>query len=1075
MENPTMSNSNFQLSLLRFVYDRLGFQTPSDATEDGPFERISEDFQHRETGQFGGLQTEYEPIAVRVFKGPESVLTPKKIREYDENIKSHLETINESRTNTIRLRYYQYLSLFFTEYVLDQLSSDKSSFIDQYNQFIKDEFKTLDSSPLSIQQDTGLNKLAYWMATGSGKTFVLHFNFLQYKHYFGKEFSNAILIAPNERIAEQHLEELDANGIQSQPLDIDQTPDDGVLEVTDVHKLSRDRGEKTFDVDSLGDDNIVFVDEGHKGLSSISSSNTGWKSLRDDLSVNGFAFEYSATFASSLSTEEGYQEYSKSIAFDYSYGRFHSDRYGKDFDIINIDPKEHGDYIEEQQQEWLLANLLTYYEKVRIYEENDDLSQEHKIEKPLSLFVGSSVKAIQRGGKSDVQVVVEFLDSVIQNQDEWVHRSLRKMNNQDGIFEPDGLFGEKFDYLLNENLSCKEIYHDLIERLFDSGKNASRLHLHRLKNGEGEIGLTTTDTNEFFGAITVGDAGSFIDLINDESSLPTQEIETYTGSLFEEVDKPNSSVNFLIGSRKFAEGWDSVRPSTMGLLNIGRSKGPVVVQMFGRGVRVNGTDSDGKRADLKTIHGSEYEQLSRLETLDVFGVRADYIETFKNHLESERIDFGNTNTTTVNVPITRDVPDTDLYVPTRNTEIEEDIISPTTLSDALHRYGTDDKRKIQPTIDLLVSGTRLTRDEEDGVEEAEIEEDSNYVVIERDLTFRGEDLSIDALDWDRIWRDVTTYKREQEYTELIIDHAGIRKAITDRFYYLHATEDRLQLQQFEELPRVEALCVRVLNRVLDKVYEQMLADTETESIQLSKLTESWMDEKTPNSYQIQVDMNSDKSEALVQHLDTLDLDNISEDLKPLLYVMNQLYRPVFVNSDLVDTDVGKLLQSVSPEGIDVESEHKFIKEVEAAFETSGGALHEQEAVIMRNQSQNGLGFKSGGNYYPDFVMWVSDGDTQHVVFIDPKGLRYGSVSMEAKIEFGKSIREISENTGNDLSQDVQLHSYILTDTSKEDVDDEWYSYFSNNYDGEPQNANVYFLNDQGIEAVIQDVLQTTKN
>jgi hypothetical protein len=48
-----------------------------------------------------------------------------------------------------------------------------------------------------------LNKLAYWSATGSGKTLLMHANILQYQYYLDqqgrrRELNRIILLTPNE-------------------------------------------------------------------------------------------------------------------------------------------------------------------------------------------------------------------------------------------------------------------------------------------------------------------------------------------------------------------------------------------------------------------------------------------------------------------------------------------------------------------------------------------------------------------------------------------------------------------------------------------------------------------------------------------------------------------------------------------------------------------------------------------------------------------------------------------------------------------------------------------------------------
>ncbi|MCV4754643.1 hypothetical protein OFC37_34790, partial [Escherichia coli] len=66
--------------------------------------------------------------------------------------------------------------------------------------------------------------------------------------------------------------------------------------------------------------------------------------------------------------------------------------------------------------------------------------------------------------------------------------------------------------------------------------------------------------------------------------------KAFSGTLFRTINDETSTINILIGSKKFTEGWSSWRVSTMGLMNIGRSEGPQIIQLFGRGIRLKGKD-----------------------------------------------------------------------------------------------------------------------------------------------------------------------------------------------------------------------------------------------------------------------------------------------------------------------------------------------------------------------------------------------------------------------------------------------------------------------------------------------------
>lgn len=85
---------------------------------------------------------------------------------------------------------------------------------------------------------------------------------------------------------------------------------------------------------------------------------------------------------------------------------------------------------------------------------------------------------------------------------------------------------------------------------------------------------------------------------------------------------------------------------------------------------------------------------------------------------------------------------------------------------------------------------------------------------------------------------------------------------------------------------------------------------------------------------------------------------------------------------------------------------------------------------LRNRSRGkGIGFFEAGNFYPDFIMWLADGDTQHVTFIDPKGI--GQVGIEdPKINFYQTIKGLEEDLGD---SDVILNSFIISNTRFSDL------------------------------------------
>jgi len=120
----------------------------------------------------------------------------------------------------------------------------------------------------------------------------------------------------------------------------------------------------------------------------------------------------------------------------------------------------------------------------------------------------------------------------------------------------------------------------------------------------------------------------------DEAGIVVED-DVVSESLFQTINSPDTTINILIGAKKFMEGWNSWRVSNMGLLNIGRSEGSEIIQLFGRGVRLRGLGFSLKRS--AALDGEHPEHIKLLETLNIFAVRANYMAQFREYLEREGV------------------------------------------------------------------------------------------------------------------------------------------------------------------------------------------------------------------------------------------------------------------------------------------------------------------------------------------------------------------------------------------------------------------------------------------------------
>ena len=168
-------------------------------------------------------------------------------------------------------------------------------------------------------------------------------------------------------MSEQHIAEMAASNIPCRRFELDSRPtiDRHTVQVTEITKLVMEkRGQgQSVPVDAFEGNNLIFVDEGHKG-----SGGEAWRKVRDAIGATGFTFEYSATFGQALTAARNdvlTVEYGKAIVFDYSYRHFYNDGHGKDFNILNLlqDPGELTDML-------LLANLLAFHEQQAVFRDN---------------------------------------------------------------------------------------------------------------------------------------------------------------------------------------------------------------------------------------------------------------------------------------------------------------------------------------------------------------------------------------------------------------------------------------------------------------------------------------------------------------------------------------------------------------------------------------------------------------------------------------------------------------------------------------------------------------------------------
>ncbi len=117
--------------------------------------------------------------------------------------------------------------------------------------------------------------------------------------------------------------------------------------------------------------------------------------------------------------------------------------------------------------------------------------------------------------------------------------------------------------------------------------------------------------------------------------------------------------------------------------------------------------------------------------------------------------------------------------------------------------------------------------------------------------------------------------------------------------------------------------------------------------------------------------------------------------------------------------------SVSPVALN-EGERDFTRDLKSYLERPDTPLTGKKVYLLRNQSRGkGLGFFAEENFYPDFILWIVDGERQFVTFVDPKGLRNLSGLEDPKIMFYKKVKAFEHKLGD---PNLVLDSFIVSGT-----------------------------------------------
>ncbi len=514
------------------------------------------------------------------------------------------------------------------------------------NPLLKSHFKVENHC---VSFENFINRLAFYMATGSGKTIVIIklVELLSVAIRMGLiPKKNIMFFSANEHLIKQfekEIEKYNRNKDYSKQIDFKNlksvTHKDfyrapkNVLKEMEKIVLFYYRADLMNDEESKENllnykdywdngENYVILDEAHKGNKTESKR----QAIFSLLSLKGFLFNFSATF-----TEESDLI---TAVYNLSVGEWVKLGYGKESVLLkknNLNAfKELKDLNDREKEIALLKALLLLGMQKRYRKEGYFYD-------PLMLVFTHSVNV----KNSDAEIFFKTLARVIENDDgsDFLKAKddlLEELKNPEFLFSDD----KDKDYkvkVFKEGLKSMD-FKGLKEEVFYASNGHIEVIINPKNNQEIAFKLNTSD--KVFCLIRIGDITEWICEKLKSVKVASKNLSFKEESYFSQIDK--SSINILVGSRTFETGWDSTRPSVILFLNIGLDDDAkkLVKQSFGRGVRIESVKNQRQRLAYLEIDEAIKDRLkphaAMLETLFVIPTNHASLEAIlKFQKESE--------------------------------------------------------------------------------------------------------------------------------------------------------------------------------------------------------------------------------------------------------------------------------------------------------------------------------------------------------------------------------------------------------------------------------------------------------
>lgn len=831
-----------------------------------------------------------------------------------------------------------------------------------------------------------VNRMCFWMATGSGKSLVIIklIEILNKLIKNGKlENKDILFLTYRDDLIEQfinHVDEFnrfntDTKIILKSLKEYDSVKNEKKLgyynnEITVFYYrsdlISDSRSEKYVDFKDYGEDGnwYLFLDEAHKGDREESKRQCYYSIL----SRNGFMFNFSATFTDIRDFVTCALEYNLASFIEHGYGK-HIYISTEEMDVFG---DTENDFSEIEKQKIFLKSLILFA-YINKHSEKIKKVNSKMYHKPLMVNLVNSVNIED----SDLQMVFSEIEKIGKGK---IKENIFNLAKKEILQEYQNItyLFEKTNFEIKEDEINDLDTNDILRYVFNSNSTGS-IEVLKIPGNEKELIFKLKTADKPFLLSKTGDIYTLL-----KQHFSTYEInESFDNeSEFKKINENDSEINILLGSRAFYEGWDSNRPNIIMFVNIGGSDAKkFVLQSVGRGVRIEPFKNIRKRIDSIYLNLSDEQKeykskindgIKPIETLFIYGTNKEGLVKVISTLREERKQVVIGDEFKINDEIKGKLLLIPIIKESGKLLIDE--------KDLRHSISDYDFELTKNFFNYLGDKVTLMKYQ---VEPVILEKASKGFSINRANYFQNEDREIKKPD--------ITIKR-------VFDFIGLKNRDIDCFKKLENEIVHFKHIKVDEDKKEEI--INNIKQVLDYSEKQKaiyLAKKEFEK-------KNDLDEYTKSIQQIE---------------DSYKKESYYKELK-FKHLINHYYLPVVLSEqEKVDyiTHVIKVKSEVKfLEDLDdyVRKNKELFKKYDWWLFSKIDQTLDKISIPYYNPTLNKF-----VSYYPDFIFWMQKGFDYKIIFVDPKGTAYADY--QHKIDGYKLLFEGEQyNYGKSMKIDVKL-------------------------------------------------------